>query len=323
MKRIIPFFIAATFASCADKQQPQEITNDSEPVVNNYKEEYPEVPDGNQLYNGDAQSDSLFAELKQRYDRDLAALKAATDAAHAKLVLVVLTPEGNARAAKALIPFIEKSAGDKGIEFVNLLPTLQGYKAEEITQLPKDGHWSVKGATVIADALAPVIQKYDAHRSDITFEKRPETFGDQEPGKDEVNDGGKDLPYHVVTNKQGLRMNYDLSFPKSKQRILFLGDSQMFSPFLDNEQTTIGVLQQKFPNKEMLNAAFIGYTLEDFLSLYNEKAKFTEADVVVVGTNPNDIADYYFSQRNKMSRSQKPYAPSASETAMYKRLYEK
>jgi hypothetical protein len=326
MKRSLVLLAFAALLSCSDdKKTPAENTQTTEPVANNFKDEYPEVPDGNQLFTGDA-NDSLYTELKQRYVNDLNGLKTAVEANGAKLIVVLITPEVGAAATrvnKALTPFIQQTASEKGIEFFDLTKTLETYKPEEITQIPKDGHWSVKGAAVIADALVPVLSKYDAHRSTAKFDTRPETFGDQEPNTDQVLDGGKDLPYHVVTNKQGLRMQGDVQFPKTKQRILFLGDSQLFSPFLDNEQTTIGVLQQKMPNKELLNAAFIGYTLEDYLSLYNQKGKFTEADIVVVGTNPNDLADYFFSQRNKMSRSQKPYAPSAIESATYKKLFSK
>jgi hypothetical protein len=84
-------------------------------------------------------------------------------------------------------------------------------------------------------------------------------------------DGGKGLPYRVKTNAQGLRMDTDVSSTKTKQRILFLGDSEMYFPFLDNKNIGTNLLQTAFPDKEMLNAANWGYSIDDYVSFTKKR----------------------------------------------------
>ncbi len=52
-------------------------------------------------------------------------------------------------------------------------------------------------------------------------------------------------------------------------------------------------------------------------------AKFLEADLVVVQTSGNDIMDYYFSNRLKLSRNKASVKPSEAELAIYNELYKK
>jgi hypothetical protein len=324
-KLLVALTLSVAFFSCKDKSAASENSSEQTTTANPYAEEYIETPEGNKLLEADGDSSIVYNELKQKYATDLVALKKEIESNHAKMILLNLTPEvGNSATAstKKSSPVIAQLATVNQIDYLDLSDIIAKQKPEDVTQIPKDGHWSAKGAALIADIIAAHLQKYADARSDVSFQTRPATFGDMETSMDVVQDGGKDLPYHIVTNKQGLRNNYELAFPKTKQRVLFVGDSQLFSPFLDNEQTTIGILQQRFPEKEFFNAAVIGYTLEDYLSLYKEKGKFTEADIVIVGTNPNDIADYYFSQRNRMARSHKPYAPSAAEKALYSKMFQ-
>ena len=133
--------------------------------------------------------------------------------------------------------------------------------------------------------------KYDAQKSSKLFknEKKPETFGDLPPNQDEMVDGFKDEPYHLKVNGQGLRMNHNLTFPKKKQTILILGDGNIFCPYLNNELIPTDILQKRHPDKEIINAGVNHYTMDDYESLYREKARFTEADLVLVCTNGGDI----------------------------------
>ena len=100
-----------------------------------------------------------------------------------------------------------------------------------------------------------------------------------------------------------------------------MGDSAFFSPFLNDEYTIAAVLQQMFPDAEIMNTAIIGYTIDDYLTLWNEKAKYAEPDMVIVQTNGADITDLYFSQRNVVSRTHKPYYPTPNEEKFYKETY--
>ena len=285
--------------------------------------DYSRIPDDKILENGPGSP--LYAELKARYKADAARLKQQIEATGAKLVFMCLTPEikGATEAARYGAPYIAQVCSELGIEYIDFAPIVAKKSPKEITQWPHDGHWSKAGAAYIADNLAPIIKKYSNVTSTVTYKdsERPETFGDFAPSTDEIRDGGKDMPYHVKANAQGVRMDYDIKFPKKKKHILFMGDSGIFCPFLNNEFTITGVLQKLFPDDVIMNTGVIGYTLDDAVTLWNEKAKYSEPDIVFVQTNGGDILDYYFSYRNHLSRTHKPYLPSQLEEDFYKKHY--
>jgi hypothetical protein len=70
----------------------------------------------------------------------------------------------------------------------------------------------------------------------------------------------------------------------------------------------------------MLNAANWGYSIDDYVSLYKEKAQFAEPDVVILTVNGNDILDMYFSHRNRFARNKQPQNPSETEKFLSKAL---
>ena len=297
---------------------------DNKKKIDDLNHEYPKVPDERILDNGDGTA--LYKELKQRYKDGCATLKTQVEATGAKLVFTILTPEvgkGIQNTNRYGIPYIKATCAELGIECLDFTPLIAAQDPKVLTQVPKDGHWSKAGAIFIADHLATVIRKYSDIRSKVTYKdsERPETFGDLPPNDDEIRDGGKDMPYHVQANAQGLRMDHDVKFPKKKKHILLMGDSAFFCPFLNNEFTISAVLQKMFPDAEIMNTGIICYTIEDYVTLWNEKAKFSEPDLVIVQTNGGDITDLFFTHRNHFSRSGKPFLPSANEAKFYKDTY--
>ena len=293
-----------------------------EDLVNTYSE----VPEVSAIIRAGDSGIAVYTLCQQRYTEQLAALKKESDDLGAKLIITILTPEiGEAVTASTRlgVPFIINAGKKQGIEVYDLTNPMAKYTSKQITQMPVDGHWSAAGAKIIAEQYQTIIESKKEYHSTKTFtdKERPQTFGDLDPNQDAALDGGKGIPYQLITNSQGLRMNYALTFPKTKQRILFLGDSQLYSPFLDNGQITTTLLQQQFPDKEIINAGIMGYTLDDHVALLAQKAKFTEPDIIVLVTNPNDVGDFYFSQRNRMSRSQKAYLPTSTEIGLYQKLF--
>lgn len=287
---------------------------------------YPQVPETPTILKAGDSGLAVYNICLQRYENALTQLKNEADALGAKLIVTILSPEiGDAVTISTQkgIPAIIDVSKKLGLDVYDLMNPLTSYAGQKITQMPLDGHWSVTGSKIIADLYQPLLAKYTTHKATKTFTdaERTTTFGDLEPEQNVALDGGKNLPYQLITNKQGLRMDQDISFPKAKQRILFIGDSQLYSPFLDNNQIFTALLQQKFPDAEMMNAGLIGYTLDDQVTLIAEKAKYAEPDVIVLVTNPNDIGDFFFSQRNKMSRSKKAYNPVSTEIVLYQQLY--
>lgn len=286
--------------------------------------DFSRVPDAKILDEGDGTP--LYLELQKRYGDDVAKLKQMVEATGAKLVFVILTPNettDDPRSARYGIPFIINTCAKLGIECDDFSSIVARQDMHVISQIPRDGHWSKKGAEFIAGLLTPVIKKHIGNSSTVTYKdsERPETFGDLTPSSDEILDGGKDLPYHVIANAQGVRMDHDIKFPKKKKHILFMGDSGIFCPFLNNEFMITNVLQKQFPEAEMMNTGMICYTMEDYVSLWSEKAKYSEPDLVIVQTNGADITDYYFTNRNHLSRSHKPFLPTPNEEKFYKKKY--
>ncbi len=287
---------------------------------------YSRVPDeGKLIENGE---NDVYRELKQRYKDGVIQLKKNVEGTGAKLVFVLIAAEvgkslNTSPTVKYGIPFIKSTLDELGIEYIDFAPIIASKDIKEISQVPKDGHWSKKGAILIAEHIAPIVKKYATVSCTSTFKdtERPETYGDLPPNDDEVLDGGKNMPYHVKANSQGVRMDHDITFPKKKKRVLLMGDSGFFCPFLDNEFTISAVLQQQLPDFEIITDAAIGWTIEDYNTLWNDKTKYTESDIVIVGANGGDIEDLYFTHRNHLSRSHKPFSPSPAEEKYYKDTY--
>lgn len=288
--------------------------------------EYPQIPDERLMENNGANS-LLYAELKERYKNHLIQLNKDVTATGAKFVVMIMKPiekPGDPTLNfKAGRPFILKTCAELGIDCIDLTDQIDAQDPKEITLLPRDGHWSKKGGEFYAGLFMPIVKKYMGNKSTVTYKdnERPETFGDLPPNDDEILDGGKDIPYHLKANVQGLRMDYDLKFPKTKPRILFLGSSHVYFPFLDNEYIATTVLQKQMPEVEILNAGILSASIDDYVSLFAEKAKYAEPDVVILQTNGGDIIHLYFSNRNHVSRNQTPHTPTKLEEAYYKATY--
>jgi len=224
---------------------------------------------------------------------------------------------------KYTIPFIRSTIEATGLEVFDFNPIFAAQDYKQISFLPKDAHFSKKGTKLIADNLVNLVKKYPDAACKVTYKdsERPETFGDLPPNDDEVLDGGKDLPYHVKANSQGLRLDHDLTFPKKKKRILLMGDSGIYGPFVDNDYTIAAMLQQDLPDYEVYAAAGINWTVDDFLSLWNDKTKYTEPDIVILSANGTDVEDYFFTNRNHRGRSGIAVYPSALEEKYYHETY--
>lgn len=295
-------------------------------------EDYPKVP-GDDLLR-EVSGNMLYGELQNRYSQQLTALKAAVDADHAKFIVVVMTPEVGKFATNANtygVPYIVQICANQGIDCIDLTPDISEWTSvNDPARAPLGGNWSKAGAAFCAQMMAGVIVKYEGYHNSVTLSPadRPATFGDLEKEAEAADDEAGKSPlsvaprsqYRFKVNSQGLRMDHDVAFPKTRQRILFLGDSRILNPYMDDEYTITGRLQQAYPDKEMINAGNFSYTMEDYLTLYREKARYTEPDVVIVCTNGGDILDEYFSHRNHYSRSEKCYKPTDLERRFYNQV---
>ena len=310
---------AVAQAAAQDKQMEE-----NKKKIEQINHDFTRIPtEGTILEKGE---NPCYQELKQRYKDELGQLKQSVEATGAKFLMTMISAEAGSKNNASVRygePYIKATIGQLGVDCIDFAPIIVSQDIKEITQVPKDGHWSAKGAKLIAGHLVAMIKKYPDAASKTTYKdnERPETFGDLPPNDDEVLDGGKNLPYHVKANSQGVRMDHDLTFPKKKKRVLLMGDSGLFCPFLDNEATIAYAMQEMLPDYEIYTVAAIGWTIEDYISLWNEKTKYTEPDLVIVGTNAVDIEDLFFTHRNHSSRSGKPFYPSPTEEKFYHELY--
>ena len=286
-------------------------------------EKYPKLPTDEILRQ--ANGDKLYKDLQERYKQSLRALATETDRDGVKLVVLVMSPNVGKSLTLANtygIPFITQSCNMMGIEYVDMTPAILAQKAEAISQMASDDNWSKEGAAFVGEQFSYLMTGYDCFKNGKKFPPgpKPATFGDMPPNENEVIDADKNVKYHITTNSQGLRMDHDLTFPKKKIRILFMGNTGVSCPELDDKLIPTYLLQQKYPAKEIINAGFQNYTIEDFLDLYMQKARFTEPDILVVCTSGEDILNYFFTQRNRYSRIQKVYRPSDNEVEFYEHL---
>ncbi len=282
----------------------------------NINEKFPKIPKDEILQQ--SSGNRMFSELESRYRASLAEFKKVTENDCVKLVIVILSPEvGKAQSLANNFgnPFIIESCSALDIDCIDLTPTVAASDLNDITLGTEDVQWSKNGTDFVANLLTNIVFKYGNFRNTKSFvdSVRPKVFGDLPPNDNEVLDGEMNLPYRLKVNSQGLRMNHNLTFPKKKQTILFMGNSNVYCPYIDNESIPTELLQKRFPDKEIVNAAVDKYTMEDHLALYKERARYVEPDVVVVCTEGADILSYFFTQRNHYSRIKKLYQPDSVE----------
>lgn len=307
------------WSSCSDKKQAGLASRIARKSM---ADQFPKIPQDELLRDG--KNSALYNELKDKYKQYLSALKTEVERDNAKLVVAVMSPEVGKFATAANtygIPFITETCTNLGIDCVDYTPDISEWLEADPKHAPVESNFTKEGTAFMAGQLSGIIEKYSGYFSPVRQTgPKPETFGDLNSKEDEVMDGEKNIPYRLTVNAQGLRMNHNLTFPKKKQTILFLGDGRIFNPYVDNEYIITELLQQKYPDMEIVNAGNLTYTMEDYYTLYVEKARFMEPDVVVVCTNGGDILDNYFSQRNKYSRSGRSYAPSQLERKFYQEI---
>jgi len=111
-------------------------------------------------------------------------------------------------------------------------------------------------------------------------------------------------PYHVQTNSVGLRNTEEPAADAFK--ILAVGDSQTFGPYLANEDTwpawSETFLRQRNGQKrkiQVFNAGVSGYTILDEYNYLREKGVHLKPDLVIIGVFENDISDFA-KERNGM-----------------------
>ena len=140
------------------------------------------------------------------------------------------------------------------------------------------------------------------------FFNRTEGGGDLAPNQDGVWAIWPHRPYHVQTNSDGLR-NVEEVDGSHDIRILAIGDSFTFGPYVPNEDTWPMQLERLLDaalhpraNAQVLNAGVAGYTIVDEYHYLRERGLALEPDLVILAFFPNDISDMRGLQRDFLAR---------------------
>ncbi|GJL77500.1 MAG: hypothetical protein NPINA01_04890 [Nitrospinaceae bacterium] len=247
----------------------------------------------------------LFQELKNSYETHFKLLVNETKKINSRLIVLYI-PSDNYRTKtfnKKTRNFFRELTQKYTIEFLDLTDEFLKWPVDYPTLLPENGHLSRFGNKLVVEALEPLITRYDDHRSSFQFENRPRLLGDLVPNENKFWKLWEAKPFRAITNSQGFRMSYDLKFPKEKQRILILGDSFTYGPYMGDHETYPAMLDKKFPDKEVINAAVLGYTIPDEVDLFVDRAKFVEPDITLLQVLDNDIIGLFFLKRKEFSRN--------------------
>jgi len=268
------------------------------------------------------QGNELRTALKKEYEDNFKVLIRETQAVSSTFAVLYMPSDDykNSIAQKESREFYVNLAKKYNVLLIDLTDKFFAYNPEITTLLPENGHLSRFGNQLVAEELSLFIDQNTNYQAGFHFQKRPKLLGPLSANDESIWLYSFSMPYRVQTNKQGLRMDYDLVFPKQKQRVLFLGDSFTFGPYLPNHDIFCGLLQKKYPDKEILNGGAAGYTITDELSLFQERAKYTEPDLTVLQVLDNDIFGLFFLKRNEFDRKKQARQPSSVEVEFLNKI---
>lgn len=166
----------------------------------------------------------------------------------------------------------------------------------------------------------------------------PNGLGDLLPNRNFIDTNVKRLPYLVITNSDGLRNEEEVDFSNNTFRILTIGDSFTYSPYVNNQDMWQSVLERKlqenYPDKkiQVLNAGVAGYTITDEFEYLKEKGIKIKPDLIILGIYTNDVSDLNPEKRAIYARTKQkqivsnfwlPFRNIAKQTAFFNWLEEK
>jgi hypothetical protein len=309
--------ISAAFYRIKNKIENTEIKNTTEAVPKSFRRK---ALVG--LYHEKGRE--VLAQFQELYEKSFIQLAGEAKRLGSKLIFLYIPMyyEKDDASREVCRTFFKELAQRHHVDFLDMTDVMLGLPVDMVTLSPHNAHLSRYGNQIVARELSRYVERYSNWRMQTACKDRPAILGDLAPNGHQIWPFVPAMPYRVVTNSQGFRMTYDLKFPKEKQRILCLGDSYTFGPYLANHDTYPDLMAQKFPNKEVINAGICGYTIADEVSLFNQRSKYCEPDIIILQTLDNDISDFFYFYRNQFAREPKDFKPAAKEKAFLKRLQE-
>lgn len=262
----------------------------------------------------------VLKKFRREYEETFAAFVSETEKVQTKFCVLYLPFRNSEQGTLHNRGFFQELAQKYQVDYIDCTDEFLKFPLDQTTLLPENAHLSRFGNKLVVQQLLEYIDRHTWYRSQVTFPQHPERLGDLKSSQSRIWNIRPDMPYQVVTNVQGFRMNYNLTFPKKKQRILVLGDSFTFGPYLANHHCYPNLLDAHYPDKEVINAGVAGYTITDELSFFMEKAKYVEPDITILQVLENDISDLFYFRRNEFDRKHRTFTPSTEEMELMRQL---
>ncbi|CAM2057286.1 conserved hypothetical protein [Desulfovibrionales bacterium] len=241
-------------------------------------------------------------------------------------VLVAYIPRGEdtpkSPSRRTCRPFFRELAARHHVNFLDLTDTLTTMPANQVYLLPFDGHLSRLGCQLIASAMAGQLIGWNSYRSNHAFSKEetPLLLADLAQNQRALWNMKPDAPFLLITDQYGFRRSNDFSLRTELQKILILGDSIAFCPYLPNHDTWPVLLEELIPRSVVMNAGVPGYTIMDEVELFLDKAQYASPDVIVLEVFDNDLYDFFSFKRNEFARTIRPFVPSPAEIMLLEQL---
>ena len=153
------------------------------------------------------------------------------------------------------------------------------------------------GLLEIALRLSHLVPTNQLRSPDLeTLDRIPGMF---EPGQQFVDRVLPELAYPVRINALGFR-GADMAAPKpaGTVRVLCVGDSYTFGPYVTDEETFPSRLSARLKERagavatvEVINGGVSGFSIEDELIFVRDKAFAVQPDVIVLSFCQNDVLD--------------------------------
>jgi lysophospholipase L1-like esterase len=182
-----------------------------------------------------------------------------------------------------------------------------GERWVEFSLAPLDGHASRRGNQLVAARLGETLRRYSEVRSPNRLEVTGDHFGDLGKSEARIWDIRPEMPYRVYTNTFGLRMVEDFDPRTEDQKILVLGDSFTFGPYLPNADTYPAIMNRQIKNTLVVNAGIAGYTITDERSLFEKRARHMRPDITILQVLDNDIYGFFYFKLNEFDRDGQEY----------------
>ena len=258
----------------------------------------------------------LLSQFKNEYEDKFKLLVRECNSIKSKLIILYIpsafSDTERSRGIESDRKFYSYLTNKYGVEFIDMTDEFMKYPIKQITLLPENAHLSRYGNQILVNFIKKRLE-IENYKSDFRYTVHPRIMGDLRPNEARIWDIVKSMPYRVFTNKQGFRNTFEIYFPKKKQRILVLGDSFTFGPYLPNHDTYTDILNKELNNKEFINAGIAGYIVADEVSLFLERAKYAEPDITILQVTDNDLTDFFYFRRNEFNRKRNKYSPTKLE----------